>query len=250
MSDPRSEIEFLTPITCVKGADIGFKVRDEGVPLPTRSTLNFAGAGVFASDDAANDWTNVSIPGGGGGTINPVFIAQAVVVNKSADVTWPQYTWYAPNWAFSGGGNVIYKNTLGVTFTNVIGTNDGINLATSGWYRLEACWGTILNDTDTTPPNEHWLMFSLSSGFPKPGTGPWRSWSSERRKTSSDRSPNPTISYKDVFVGTSGTFKYSGGWATVNLRSILTNFDNVINNGQMIYCSIMIEQLPFTVGPP
>lgn len=42
-------------------------VQDEGVPVGTRPTLNFQGAGVTASDDAANNRVNVVIPGGGGG---------------------------------------------------------------------------------------------------------------------------------------------------------------------------------------
>lgn len=39
--------------------------QDEGVSLPARSFLNFVGAGVTATDDLANDRTNVTIPGGG-----------------------------------------------------------------------------------------------------------------------------------------------------------------------------------------
>lgn len=42
-------------------------VQDEGVDLTRRRTLDFAGAGVTATDDAANERTLVTIPGGGGG---------------------------------------------------------------------------------------------------------------------------------------------------------------------------------------
>lgn len=41
-------------------------VRDEGTALTQRTTLNFAGAGVTATDDAANSRTLVTIPGGSG----------------------------------------------------------------------------------------------------------------------------------------------------------------------------------------
>jgi hypothetical protein len=42
-------------------------VQDEGAALPQQPTLDFAGAGVTATDDAANSRTLVTIPGGGGG---------------------------------------------------------------------------------------------------------------------------------------------------------------------------------------
>lgn len=43
------------------------QVQDEGVDLTRRRILDFAGAGVTATDDAANLRTLVTIPGGGGG---------------------------------------------------------------------------------------------------------------------------------------------------------------------------------------
>lgn len=42
----------------------GHTIQDEGGDLPTRGHLNFAGAGVIASDDAGNDASLVTIPGG------------------------------------------------------------------------------------------------------------------------------------------------------------------------------------------
>jgi hypothetical protein len=46
-------------------------VQDEGTPLTVRPTLNFVGAGVTATDDAANTRTVITIPGGGGGSSLP-----------------------------------------------------------------------------------------------------------------------------------------------------------------------------------
>jgi hypothetical protein len=43
-------------------------VQDEGTALAARTKLNFVGAGVTATDDSANGRTNVTIPGGSGGT--------------------------------------------------------------------------------------------------------------------------------------------------------------------------------------
>lgn len=42
-------------------------VQDEGTAIATRATLNFTGAGVTVSDDAANNRVNIDIPGGSGG---------------------------------------------------------------------------------------------------------------------------------------------------------------------------------------
>jgi hypothetical protein len=47
-------------------------VRDEGSALTARSTLNFVGAGVTATDDSANGRTVITIPGGGSGTAGTV----------------------------------------------------------------------------------------------------------------------------------------------------------------------------------
>lgn len=42
-------------------------IQDEGSPLTDRANLNFVGAGVTATDDAGNNATVVTIPGGAGG---------------------------------------------------------------------------------------------------------------------------------------------------------------------------------------
>jgi hypothetical protein len=53
--------------TATGGAGGGHTIMDEGTPFSPRSNLNFTGAGVTVTDDLANDRTNISIPGGGGG---------------------------------------------------------------------------------------------------------------------------------------------------------------------------------------
>src|SRR4029079_4013707 len=50
-----------------EGGATGHNIQDEGTPLTARSALNFVGAGVTATDDAANDRTLVTIPGSTGG---------------------------------------------------------------------------------------------------------------------------------------------------------------------------------------
>lgn len=47
----------------------GHVIEDEGSPLTARSKLNFVGAGVTVIDDAGNDASKVTIPGGGSGDV-------------------------------------------------------------------------------------------------------------------------------------------------------------------------------------
>jgi hypothetical protein len=71
---------------------VGHTVQDEGVSLTARSKLNFVGAGVTSSDDAVNDATVVTIPGGGSGgttytevTLNGVTTATILGLDGNAD---------------------------------------------------------------------------------------------------------------------------------------------------------------------
>lgn len=50
-------------------AGAGHIIKDEGTSLTNRGTLNFVGAGVTATDDAANAQTVVTIPGGGSSSV-------------------------------------------------------------------------------------------------------------------------------------------------------------------------------------
>lgn len=58
------------------------RVQDEGVDLTRRTTIDFAGAGVTATDTGSK--TLVTIPGGGGGSGNPDLSAR---VYNSADIS-------------------------------------------------------------------------------------------------------------------------------------------------------------------
>jgi hypothetical protein len=60
------------------------RIRDESSLLAARSFLNFTGAGVTATDDAASNETDVTIPGGGGGGAS----ATTVEVNLGTTATW------------------------------------------------------------------------------------------------------------------------------------------------------------------
>ena len=53
------------------GGSGGHTIEDEGTPLTQRAALDFQGAGVTVTDDAGNDQTIVTIPGGGGSGPDP-----------------------------------------------------------------------------------------------------------------------------------------------------------------------------------
>lgn len=55
--------------------------QDEGVSLAQRTTINFVGAGVTATDDAANARTNVNVPGALGGSGSVAFTTGANLSN-------------------------------------------------------------------------------------------------------------------------------------------------------------------------
>ena len=64
-------------------------VDDEGTPLPVRSTINFIGAGVTAVDNAGASRTDVTIPGGGGGSaiaLSTIAFAATITPAVSASI--------------------------------------------------------------------------------------------------------------------------------------------------------------------
>lgn len=76
------------------GTGGGHTIEDEGTPLTQRDTLNFVGAGVTVTDDAGNDATVVTIPGGGGmnvetpiGSVNSSNVTFTVTVAPKFIVT-------------------------------------------------------------------------------------------------------------------------------------------------------------------
>jgi hypothetical protein len=96
----------------------GHVIRDEGIDLPQRGKIDFVGAGVTATDDAAGDLTVVTIAGGGGagftgGTISAVWGATSATISEStapSGSTWPVYSyqWYsALTSGFNSAGNLV-----------------------------------------------------------------------------------------------------------------------------------------------
>lgn len=53
-------------LTAAGGGGSAHVIEDEGTPLTQRGNLNFVGAGVTVTDDAANDATVVTVTSGGG----------------------------------------------------------------------------------------------------------------------------------------------------------------------------------------
>jgi hypothetical protein len=102
----------------------GFVIQDEGVPLPPRAALNFIGDAVTATDDEANNRTNVEISGdggGGGGGVGGFLVANADYLGSGAggsDFGWSGFT----------------VNTLGAT----IDTTQNVVVVAAGWYLMNA----------------------------------------------------------------------------------------------------------------
>lgn len=68
------------------GGGGGHTIQDEGTPFTQRTYLNFKGAGVTVTDDAGNDATIVTIPGGGGGGSALEVQSEGVSVDAAVEV--------------------------------------------------------------------------------------------------------------------------------------------------------------------
>lgn len=128
-------------------------IQDEGTPLPSRGALNFVGSGVTATDDAANNRTNVTIGQGGTalnagtGTLNDVSTlisgAPAAAVRFSGAT--PTVNGFAngtdgrPLIVYGAGQPVVLANEA----TGSVATNR-ITTGTGGSVTLNADQGALL----------------------------------------------------------------------------------------------------------
>lgn len=79
-----SKIQATTKGSAAGGSGYSV-VQDEGTPLTARSTINFVGAGVTATDSGSV--TTVTIPGGGGGGITVTRATITVPANTVGEYT-------------------------------------------------------------------------------------------------------------------------------------------------------------------
>jgi len=90
---------------------VGHTIQDEGTALTARAKLNFIGAGVSVTDDAANNQTKVTIDGGSGGGGLDQAAADTRYVNVSGDTMTGGLTvsnggvTVASGWITSNSGN-------------------------------------------------------------------------------------------------------------------------------------------------
>ena len=102
-------------------------IQDEGSALTQRAVLNFVGAGVTVTDDAANTRTVITIPGGGaGGAVDSVFGRSGAVVAQTGDYTAAMVTGAVPNTVqviagtgLTGGGALSGNVTLNANIAGI-----------------------------------------------------------------------------------------------------------------------------------
>ena len=129
---------MATDITKIKPQ---LQVQDEGTPLTRRDAIDFVGAGVTATDDALNNKTIVTIPGGGAGASGIFGIADAAGV----------YTYYSDLGAAIAGATVgqtiqLFTNYTETTSVGVLMKN-GVDINLNGHtYEYAAA---DINDTLT-----------------------------------------------------------------------------------------------------
>jgi hypothetical protein len=143
-------------------------VQDEGSALTARSVIDFVGAGVTATDDAANSRTLVTIPGGGGGSGVPTvtrsgfYMTMPGSVNTSAPGVgyMTAMPLYVPACTIDRiGAEVTVAGTAGSVVRLGIYADSGS--MTPGALILDA--GTI--DATTTGYKEITISQALSAGF-------------------------------------------------------------------------------------
>jgi hypothetical protein len=125
------------------------RVQDEGVDLTRRSTLNFTGAGVTATDSGAV--TQVDIPGGGGGGGNPKLAArvyhstdQAVADSTNVTLTFDSELWDTD------------------TMHDPATLPERLTCKTAGMF---ICYGEVYFDTNATGYRFVGIYQSLLTGF-------------------------------------------------------------------------------------
>jgi hypothetical protein len=102
-------------------------VQDEGADLTRRDIIDFVGAGVTATDDALNNKTIVTIPGGGGGASGKIGIS-----DNTGSYTFYDTLTLALASAVSGDNIVFFTNIVETNSTSVA-LKDGVNINLNGY---------------------------------------------------------------------------------------------------------------------
>lgn len=132
-------------------------VQEEGSVLPTRLAINFTGAGVLATDDVANNRTNVAIPGGG---VSSVFTRTGAITAQTGDYLASQVTnavdttvvYNNPVWI----GNLAFSKLTGSpAFVNTFNSRSGFVAPVTGDYTAAQVTNAV--DTTQTYNNPAWI---------------------------------------------------------------------------------------------
>lgn len=151
----------IRAVTLIFEEPAPFVVEDEGTALPARSTVNFVGAGVTATDDADNERTVVTIPGGGGGSSPGAWQALAPYLSAQWEVDPNQPPQYRID-----GTRVTWRGWIRPTAASWPDTNG--NLVTGV--------GESVLPTAIRPTDAQYNFIVLSYGAINYGTQNGKSW--------------------------------------------------------------------------
>lgn len=189
----------------------GHTIQEEGTSVTTRGNLNFVGAGVAVTDDAANDRTLVTIPGGAGSELTPLQVpglkmwhraSLIAAADGGAVATWPDASGNGHHLTATGTGQpTMYRTTSdrlinGKPVVTFDGTSDFLTVPNVLTSMTEGEVFVVLRaDGDPTPSAGDgglWKFGSDASAehVPYIDGSVYDGWGSTARKTTG----NPTLS--------------------------------------------------------
>jgi hypothetical protein len=151
------------------GGGGGLAIQDEGIALTARPALNFVGAGVTAADDAANNRTNVTIPGGGGGVVTGIADTDSIDLSLSGGTsgTLSGVTKQQMSITNGPGGLKLVNDTVAPTINSKFYGADASG--NRGWYALPAGGAgavtgcDLWNSANQSIPNSLWTTINFNT---------------------------------------------------------------------------------------
>lgn len=141
---------LYVPFTPAAIVTAGHGIQDEGSPLSQRGNLNFVGAGVTVTDDAANNANKVTVTASVPTTVRDnltatggetIYVPGATPIDQSNPLVWKNdaILWSVEDYTYSG---------FNIIFPSVLANGDVIKV----WYLTSgtAATGSLVPPTDPT----------------------------------------------------------------------------------------------------